>query len=114
MGENVKLSFVDSSDGTSLLAQVQAGAFGGFGAVITIPNTGTPGAQHIKANGLRSPITVDKDGPKGWKLNKEAAVTVTIYRIKGQAVHQNFAFRDTKAAAEKAKDVAASIEEALK
>jgi hypothetical protein len=65
---------------------------------------------------LTTPLTVavDKDGPKAWKLNKEAAVTVTIYKIKDQAIHQNFAFRDTKAAADKAKDVATSIEEALK
>jgi len=64
---------------------------------------------------LTTPLTiaVDNDGPRAWKLNKEAAVTVVVYK-KGGAVHRNFAFKDTKAAAEKAKDIAAATEEALK
>jgi len=64
---------------------------------------------------LTTPLTiaVDKDGPKNWKLNKEAAVTVIVYK-RGGAVHRNFAFKDTKAAAEKAKEIATAAEEALK
>jgi len=64
---------------------------------------------------LTTPLTiaVNKDGPKNWKLNKDAAVTVIVYK-RGGAVHGNFAFADTKSAAEKAKDIAASAEEALK
>jgi len=64
---------------------------------------------------LTTPLTiaVNKDGPPAWKINKEAAVTVTIYK-KGGAIHRNFAFRDTKAAAEKSKEIAAATEEALK
>jgi hypothetical protein len=67
------------------------------------------------ANKLTTPLTiaVDKDGPKAWKLNKDAAVTVLVYK-RGGTIQNNFAFRDTKAAAEKAKDIAAAAEEALK
>lgn len=67
------------------------------------------------AHKLTTPLTiaVAKDGPKSYKLNPEAAVTVVIYK-KGGAIHQNFAFKDTKAAAAKAKDVASAAEEALK
>jgi len=66
-------------------------------------------------NKLTTPLTiaVDKDGPKAWKLNKDAAVTVLVYK-RGGAIHQNFAFKDTKAAAEKSKEIAAAAEEALK
>jgi hypothetical protein len=52
--ENVKLYFVDSSQGTTYLTEIQAGPYGGFGAVITIPNTATQGAQRVKAKGLTS------------------------------------------------------------
>ncbi|MCS7046093.1 MAG: hypothetical protein NZO58_07030, partial [Gemmataceae bacterium] len=64
---------------------------------------------------LTTPLTiaVDKDGPKAWKLNKEAAVTVVVYK-RGGAVAANFAFRDTAAAAAKAKDIAKATEDALK
>ena len=64
---------------------------------------------------LTTPLTVaeDKDGPETYKLNKDAAVTVLVYK-KGGAVTKNFAFKDTKAAAEKAKDIAAAAEEAVK
>jgi hypothetical protein len=54
VGENVKLYFVDSSQGTTYLTETQANAFGGFGAVVTIPNTATPGVQRVKAKGLTS------------------------------------------------------------
>jgi len=50
-------------------------------------------------------VAKDKDGPKAYNLNKEAAVTVVVYK-KGGAVHKTFAFKDTKAAAEKAKEIA--------
>jgi hypothetical protein len=64
---------------------------------------------------LTTPLTVakDKDGPSKYTLNKEAAVTVVVYK-KGGAVHKNFAFKDSKSAAEKAKDIATAAEEALK
>jgi len=64
---------------------------------------------------LTTPLTiaVNKDGPPAWKLNKEAAVTVLVYK-KGGNIHRNFAFRDTKGAAEKAKEIATATEEALK
>ena len=64
---------------------------------------------------LTTPLTVakDKDGPPKYTLNKEAAVTVVVYK-KGGVVHKNFAFKDTKSAAEKAKEIAEAAEEALK
>jgi hypothetical protein len=54
VGENVKLYFVDSSQGTTYLTQVKANPFGGLGAFITIPANATPGVQRIKAKGLTS------------------------------------------------------------
>jgi hypothetical protein len=64
---------------------------------------------------LTTPLTiaVDKNGPKAYKLNEEAAVTVLVYK-KGGGIHRNFAFKDTKAAGEKAKEIATAAEEALK
>jgi len=64
---------------------------------------------------LTTPLTiaVNKDGPKAWKLNKDAAVTVVIYK-RGGAIHRNFGFTDTKGAAAKAKEIATATEEALK
>jgi peroxiredoxin len=62
-----------------------------------------------------TPLTIaeDKDGPERYKLNKEAAVTVVVYKA-GGVVHKNFAFKDTKSAAGKAGEVAAAATEALK
>lgn len=64
---------------------------------------------------LTTPLTIsdDEEGPTRYKLNKEAAVTVIVYRL-GGAVAKNFAFKDTKSAAEKAKDIAEAAGEALK
>jgi hypothetical protein len=64
---------------------------------------------------LTTPLTVavDMDGPKAYKLNKEAAVTILIYKAGGK-ITKNFAFADTKAAAAKAKEVADAATEALK
>jgi len=64
---------------------------------------------------LTTPLTiaVQKDGPKNYKLNKDAAVTVLVYK-KGGAIASNFAFSDTKSAAAKAKDIASATEDALK
>lgn len=64
---------------------------------------------------LTTPLTVakDKDGPEKYSLNKEAAVTVIVYK-KGGAVSKNFAFKDTKSAMEKAKEIAEAANEALK
>lgn len=63
---------------------------------------------------LTTPLTVavDKDGPKAYKLNKDAAVTVLVYKAGGK-IAKNFAFEDSKAAAAKAKDVAAAVKAAL-
>jgi hypothetical protein len=64
---------------------------------------------------LTTPLAIaqDKDGPSRYNLNKEAAVTVVVYK-KGGAVEKTFAFKDTKSAAEKAKDVAEAAAGALK
>jgi hypothetical protein len=64
---------------------------------------------------LTTPLTiaVDKDGPPAYELNKEAAVTVLVYK-KGGKVAKNFAFADTKAAAEKAKDIVETAQDVLK
>jgi hypothetical protein len=58
-------------------------------------------------------VAVDADGPAKYKLNKEAAVTVLVYK-KGGAIEKSFAFKDTKEAAEKAKDIAAAAEAVVK
>lgn len=64
---------------------------------------------------LITPLTVaeDKDGPAKYKLNKDAAVTVLVYK-KGGAISKSFAFKDTKGAAEKAKEIATAAEEVVK
>jgi peroxiredoxin len=64
---------------------------------------------------LTTPLVVaeDKDGPEKYKLNKDAAVTVLVYK-KGGAITQSFAFKDTKAAADKAKDIAKAAAEVVK
>lgn len=63
---------------------------------------------------LTTPLTIakEKDGPKAYKLNKEAAVTVLVYQ-KGGAITNNFAFKDTKSAAAKAKEIGKAVEKAL-
>ena len=68
-----------------------------------------------KDHKLTTPLTVaeDKDGPKAYTLNKDAAVTVLVYK-KGGEVSKNFAFKTTKEAAEKATDIAKAAEEAVK
>jgi hypothetical protein len=64
---------------------------------------------------LTTPLAIaeDKDGPSKYKLNKEAAVTVLVYQ-KGGKISKSFAFKDTKGAADKAKDIAAAAAEAVK
>jgi len=64
---------------------------------------------------LTTPLTVavDTDGPKAYKLNKEAVVTVLVYQ-KGGKIAKNFAFSSTKEAAAKAKEIAEATSEALK
>ena len=64
---------------------------------------------------LTTPLTiaVNKDGPKAYKLNKDAAVTVLVYK-KGGTLTYNAGFADTKAAAAKAKEISAAAEDALK
>lgn len=55
-------------------------------------------------------VAVDKDGPKAYTLNKEAAVTVLVYK-KGGVIAKNFAFKDTASAAAKAAEIAAAAKE---
>jgi peroxiredoxin len=64
---------------------------------------------------LTTPLVVaeDKDGPAKYKLNKDAAVTVLVYK-KGGNITKSFAFKDTKSAAEKAKDISEAAAEAVK
>jgi hypothetical protein len=58
-------------------------------------------------------IAVEKDGPSAYTLNKDAAVTVLVYK-KGGKVVKSFGFSDTKSAASKAKDIVETAEGALK
>jgi hypothetical protein len=58
-------------------------------------------------------VAVDKDGPAKYDLNKDAAVTVLVYK-KGGKIVKNYGFTDTKSAAEKATDIAQTAEGALK
>ena len=58
-------------------------------------------------------VAVDKDGPKRYSLNKEAAVTVLVYK-KGGKVTKKFAFKDTKSAAAEANEIVAAAKDALK
>ncbi len=64
---------------------------------------------------LTTPLTVaeDKDGPAKYNLNKDAAVTVLVYKQGGE-ISKSFAFKTTKEAAEKSKDIAAAATEAVK
>jgi len=64
---------------------------------------------------LTTPLTVavDKDGPKAYQLNKEAAVTVLVYK-KGGEISKKFAFKDTKAAAAMAKEIASAASDVVK
>jgi hypothetical protein len=68
-----------------------------------------------KEHKLTTPLTIAeaKDGPEKYELNKDAAVTVLVYK-KGGNITKNFAFKSTKDAAEKAKDIAKAAEEAVK
>ena len=63
---------------------------------------------------LTTALTVakEKDGPKRYNLNKDAAVTVLVYK-RGGGIAKNFAFKDTKSAADKAADIAAAAKAAL-
>jgi hypothetical protein len=57
-------------------------------------------------------VAVDKDGPSKYTLNKDAAVTVIVYK-KGGAVSKNFAFKDTAEAAAKASEIAEAAKKVL-
>jgi hypothetical protein len=63
---------------------------------------------------LTTPLMVaeEKDGPAKYKLNKDAAVTVLVYKNTG-AVTKSFAFKDTKAAAEQAAEIATAAKGAV-
>lgn len=63
---------------------------------------------------LTTPLTValEKDGPSKYKLSKEAGVTVLVYK-RGGVVTKNFAFKDTKEAAQKAGEIAKAARDVL-
>src|SRR5438105_4972933 len=67
------------------------------------------------AHKLTTPLTVavEKDGPAKYNLNKDAAITVLVYK-KGGQISKNFAFKSTSEAAEKAGDIAAAAKDILK
>jgi hypothetical protein len=64
---------------------------------------------------LTTPLTVavDKDGPPAYELNKDAAVTVLVYKSGGK-ISKNFAFSDTKSAVAKCKDIVEAAQSVLK
>jgi len=79
---------------------------------------GVEGADFEKlqtSHKLTTPLTVavEKDGPAKYSLNKEAAITVLVYK-KGGEVSKNFAFKDTKDAAGKATEIADAAKDAIK
>ena len=85
---------------------------------VVVGVSGVEGADFEKlqeTHKLTTPLTVakDKDGPSKYSLNKDAAVTVVVYK-KGGAVSKTFALKDTKSAAEKAKDIAEAATAATK
>jgi hypothetical protein len=57
-------------------------------------------------------VAVEKDGPEKYNLNKEAAVTVLVYK-KGGSISKNFAFKDTKSAAAKAEEIAKAAKDVV-
>ena len=67
------------------------------------------------AHKLTTPLTVaeDKDGPSKYNLNKDAAVTVLVYK-KGGEIAKSFAFKTTKEAADHAAAVAEAATAAVK
>jgi len=64
---------------------------------------------------LTTPLTVavEKDGPPAYELNKDAAVTVLVYKVGGK-ISKNFAFKDSKSAAEKAHEIAQCATDCVK
>jgi hypothetical protein len=57
-------------------------------------------------------VAVEKDGPKRYDLNKDAAVTVLVYK-KGGTITKNFAFKDTKDAAARAEEIATAAKDVV-
>lgn len=85
---------------------------------VVVGVSGVEGADFEKlqeTHKLTTPLTVavDKNGPKSYKLNDKAAITVVVYKQGGKNV-KTFGFEDTKSASEKAKAIAEAIAEALK
>ncbi len=85
---------------------------------VVVGVSGVQGADLKKlqeAYKLTTPLTVavDKDGPKNYKLNKDAAVTVLVYK-KGGEITKSFAFKDTKEAAAKSNEIAAAAQAVVK
>ena len=54
--EKVKISYIDSTNGTTALATVTTSAAGTFTKQVTIPSNATAGSQHVQAKGITSKI----------------------------------------------------------
>jgi hypothetical protein len=54
--EKVKISYVDSVNGTTVLATVTTNVAGKFTKQVTIPSNATTGSQDIQVKGLTSKI----------------------------------------------------------
>src|SRR4029077_14849983 len=54
VGEKVKISFIDSVHGSTVLTKVTIGPTGSFGVFVAIPEDATVGGQLIKAKGVTS------------------------------------------------------------
>jgi hypothetical protein len=53
-GEQVKLVYIDSVGGGTVVGKVRVGSAGAFVGSVTVPATATPGIEHVKATGLTS------------------------------------------------------------
>ena len=52
--EQVKLVYIDSVRGRTVVGKVRVGSTGAFVGRVTVPATATPGIEHVKATGLTS------------------------------------------------------------
>ncbi len=57
--ERVKLSFVDSVNGTTVLGKAMADSSGHLKRTVTVPGNATPGAESVRAKGLISGIKTE-------------------------------------------------------
>ena len=91
---------------------------GGKLAVLVVGISGVK-EEDLKAlsekSGLAAPtsVAVDQDGPQSYKLSKDAAVTVVIYKTRDKPTAANFAFKNTEDAANAAKEVAEAAKKVM-